>query len=84
MSGETDAAPALTYKNIFHRWQDLVFLTQSVNACAKMRVFKNLRPFGVFERGARYELPFLDNNATVKCIMKAYHDFRQTVVQPNI
>jgi hypothetical protein len=32
----------------------------------------------------KYELPFGDERATVKFIMKVYHDFKQTMVEPTI
>jgi hypothetical protein len=44
----------------------------------------DLTLFGVLKRCPRYELPFDDDNATVKVIMKVYHDFRQTMIRPNI
>jgi hypothetical protein len=40
--------------------------------------------FGVLKRCPRYELPFDENNATVKVITKVYHDFTQTMARPNI
>jgi hypothetical protein len=40
--------------------------------------------FGVLKGRPRCELPFDDDNATVKVIMKVYHDFTRTAVQPNI
>jgi hypothetical protein len=40
--------------------------------------------FGVFKRYTRSELLFGDEKATVKFIMKASHDFTQTIVQLNI
>jgi hypothetical protein len=40
--------------------------------------------FGVIKRRPRYELPFEDEKETVKFIMKGYHDFKQTMVEPNI
>jgi hypothetical protein len=39
--------------------------------------------FAVLERCPRYELPFDENNATIKVIMKVYQDFTQTMIQPN-
>jgi hypothetical protein len=44
----------------------------------------DLTLFGVLKRCPRYELPFDENNATVKVITKVYHDFMQTLAQPNI
>jgi hypothetical protein len=43
----------------------------------------NLTLFGVLKKRPRYELPFEHDNATVKCMIKVYHDFRQTMVAPN-
>jgi hypothetical protein len=40
--------------------------------------------FGVLNRCPRYELPFDENNATVKVITKVYHDFTQTMARPNV
>jgi hypothetical protein len=40
--------------------------------------------FSVLKRRPRYELPFDDQKATIKFIMKVYHDFKQTMVKPNI
>jgi hypothetical protein len=40
--------------------------------------------FGVLKRCLRYELPFDENNATVKFITKVYHDFTPTMAQPNV
>jgi hypothetical protein len=40
--------------------------------------------FGVLKRYPRYELPFDENNATVKVITKVYRDFRQTMARPNV
>jgi hypothetical protein len=39
--------------------------------------------FGVIKRRRRYQLPFRDDNATVKCIMKLSYDFRQKMGEPN-
>jgi hypothetical protein len=39
--------------------------------------------FGVLKRHTRCELPFGDEKATVKVIIKPYHDFKQTMVEPN-
>jgi hypothetical protein len=44
----------------------------------------DLTYFGVLKRCPRSELPFGDDNATVKVIMKVYHDFTQTIVPPNV
>jgi hypothetical protein len=43
-----------------------------------------LIPFGVLKQCPRYELALDENNATVKFIMKVYHDFTQTMAQPNV
>jgi hypothetical protein len=43
----------------------------------------DLTLFGVLKRRPRYELPFDEDNSMVKFIMKLYHDFRQTMIQPN-
>jgi hypothetical protein len=40
--------------------------------------------FGVLKRRQRYELPFGGEKASVKFLMKVYHDFKQTMVEPNI
>jgi hypothetical protein len=40
--------------------------------------------FGALRQCPRYELPFDENNATVKVIMKGYHDFRHTMARPNV
>jgi hypothetical protein len=40
--------------------------------------------FGVLKPCPRYELPFDDDNPTIKFIMKVYHDFTQTMVPPNV
>jgi hypothetical protein len=40
--------------------------------------------FGVLKRQRRYELPFGDEKATVQFFMKVYHNFKQTMVEPNI
>jgi hypothetical protein len=44
----------------------------------------DLTLFAVLKRRTRYELPFDDDNATVKVIMKVYHDFTQTMARPNV
>jgi hypothetical protein len=44
----------------------------------------NVIMFAVLKRRTRYELPFGDEKATVKFIMKVYHDFKQTMAEPNI
>jgi hypothetical protein len=44
----------------------------------------DLTLFGVLKRRPRYELPLDDDNATVRFIMKVYHDFGQTMIGPNI
>ena len=44
----------------------------------------DLTLFGVLKRRTNYQLPFEDERATVKFIMKVYHDFKQTMVEPNI
>jgi hypothetical protein len=44
----------------------------------------DLTLFGVLKRCPRCELPFDENDATVKVIMKVYHDFTQTMVLPNV
>jgi hypothetical protein len=40
--------------------------------------------FGVLKRCPRYELPFDDDNATVKVMIQVYHDFTQTMVSSNV
>jgi hypothetical protein len=44
----------------------------------------DLTHFGVLKPCPRYELPFDDDNATVKVITKQYHDFTQTMARPNV
>jgi hypothetical protein len=44
----------------------------------------DLTLFGVLKRCPRYELPFDENNATVKVITKVYHDFTQTMVRSKV
>jgi hypothetical protein len=44
----------------------------------------DLTLFGVLKRQPRYDLPFDDDTATVKFIMKVYRDFKETMVEPNI
>jgi hypothetical protein len=39
--------------------------------------------FGVLKRRLGYKLPLEDENETVRFIMKVYHDFKQTMVEPN-
>jgi hypothetical protein len=40
--------------------------------------------FGVLKRCLGYRLPFENEKETFKYIMKVYHDFKQTIVEPNI
>jgi hypothetical protein len=40
--------------------------------------------FDVLKRRLGHKLPFEDEKKTVKFIMKGYHDFKQTMVEPNI
>jgi hypothetical protein len=44
----------------------------------------DLTLFDVLKRCPRYELPFDDDDATLKFIMKVYHDFTQTMTRPNV
>jgi hypothetical protein len=44
----------------------------------------DLTLFGILKRRPRYQLPFENDNAKVKRIMKVYHNFRQTTVPPNV
>jgi hypothetical protein len=44
----------------------------------------DLTIFRALNTRPRYELPFDENNATVKAIMKVYHDFTQTMARPNV
>jgi hypothetical protein len=44
----------------------------------------DLTLFAVLNRCPRYELPFDDDNATVKVITKVYHDFTQTMAWHNV
>jgi hypothetical protein len=39
--------------------------------------------FGALKRHIRSELPCKEEKKTVKFIMKGYHDFKQTMVEPN-
>jgi hypothetical protein len=39
--------------------------------------------FGVLKRHTRSELPFEDEEETLKCIMKVWHGFKQRLVEPN-
>jgi hypothetical protein len=39
---------------------------------------------GVLKWPLGYKLPFEDEKETVKFIMKVYHDFKQTMMEPNI
>jgi hypothetical protein len=39
--------------------------------------------FGVLKRRLGYKLPFSDEKESGKFIMKGYHDFKQTMVEPN-
>jgi hypothetical protein len=40
--------------------------------------------FGVLKRRLGYKLLFEDEKQTVRFIMKGYHDFKQTMVEPDI
>jgi hypothetical protein len=40
--------------------------------------------FGVLKRRLGYKLPFEDEKETVKFIMRVYHNFKRTMVEPNI
>jgi hypothetical protein len=40
--------------------------------------------FGVLKRHTRYELSFGDEKSTAEVVKKGYHDFKQTMVEPNI
>jgi hypothetical protein len=44
----------------------------------------DLTLFGVLKRCPRYELPFDENNATVKIVTKVDHDFTQTMALSNV
>jgi hypothetical protein len=44
----------------------------------------DVTPFGVLKQRPRYHLPFEDEKETVKFMMKVCHDFKQTMVEPNI
>jgi hypothetical protein len=44
----------------------------------------DLTLFGVLKRRPRYELPLETDCATVKFIMKVYHDFKHTTVPSNV
>jgi hypothetical protein len=44
----------------------------------------DLALFAVLKRRPRYELPFDDDNTTVKFIITIYHDFRDTMTEPNL
>jgi hypothetical protein len=51
-----------------------------------MQVFQilDVTLFGALKGHPTYELPFEDDKATVNFIMEVYHDFKQTMVDPNI
>jgi hypothetical protein len=51
-----------------------------------MQIFQILKVtlFGILKRGRRYELPFEDEKETMKFIMTVSHDFKQTMVEPNV
>jgi hypothetical protein len=40
--------------------------------------------FSVLETCPKYELPFENHNPTVRFIIKAYHDFKQTIMPRNV
>jgi hypothetical protein len=40
--------------------------------------------FGVLKQHSKYELLFGDEKATGQFMMKVYHGFKQTMVEPNI
>jgi hypothetical protein len=44
----------------------------------------DLTLFGVLKQRPRYELPFDDDDAMDRFIMKVYHDFGETMIRPNI
>jgi hypothetical protein len=44
----------------------------------------DLKLFGVLERRPKSELPFENDDATAKAIMKVYHDFKQIMMPPNV
>jgi hypothetical protein len=44
----------------------------------------DLTLFGVLEHHAKYDLPFDDDAATVKFIIKVYRDIKKSMVEPNI
>jgi hypothetical protein len=44
----------------------------------------DLTLFGILKRYPRYELPFEDQTATVKFILKIYPNFKKITVEPNI
>jgi hypothetical protein len=44
----------------------------------------DLTLFGVLERWPRYELPFDDDNVTVKVMTKVYHVFTETIARRNV
>jgi hypothetical protein len=66
-----------------HTEARLGFITFAPHTTQVFHVLE-LTLFDVLKRRPRYELPFGDDNTTVKFIMKVDHDFRQTMVQPNI
>jgi hypothetical protein len=39
--------------------------------------------FGVLKQRLGYKLPFEDEKETVRFILKVYHGFKQTMVEPN-
>jgi hypothetical protein len=50
-----------------------------------MQIFQilDMTLVGVLKRRLGYKLPFEDEKETGKFIMKVYHDFKQTMVEPN-
>jgi hypothetical protein len=74
-----------------HVTSDLIgLLTQArlrviISAPYPTQVFEvlDLTFFGVLKRHPRDKLPFEDDKATRKFILKVYHDFKQARVEPN-
>jgi hypothetical protein len=75
-----------------HVTDDVIRLLTEARACVitfalhTTQTFRvlDLTLFGVLKRPPRYELPFENNHAMVKVIMKVYHDFKETMVPPNL
>jgi hypothetical protein len=58
----------------------IVFASHTSQVCQVL----DLTLFGVLKRCPMYELPFDDDNATVKANLNVYHDFTHTMVPSNV